>query len=165
MPNRPQDDRIQQFIDRDIGAEEQGERNRGQSIYSCPDCGGVLWQFDEDFGCHTGHRFTADSLVGRESEELEAALYSAMRLLKERSTLMRQLALAAASDSGAAQELRDQAELDDEHARLIRTQLLENEDEAETADEVAAADVEDRGDRLAEAVRSLLYDIRRPPDD
>lgn len=48
------------------------------SVLSCPDCGGVMWEIDEDdlirFRCHVGHAYTA--------ELMSLALDGAIRRLK-----------------------------------------------------------------------------------
>lgn len=66
------------------------------SLYSCPECGGTLWEFSESglprFRCHTGHGFTPDTLLSGQNGHLEHALWSAVRVLKERAALHRQIA-------------------------------------------------------------------------
>jgi hypothetical protein len=107
------------IIERDFDAQERGERRNRLSTYPCPDYGGALWQFDDDdFGCHTGHRYAPDTLLVRETEALEAALFTAVRLLKEKATLLRQVAAKAASASESAARLREQAAMDDDSDTL-----------------------------------------------
>jgi len=63
---------------------------------SCPECGGTLWEIKEGsqirFRCHTGHGFTTETLLHEQQNEFEHALWTAIRLLQERSALHRQLA-------------------------------------------------------------------------
>ena len=47
--------------------------------YTCPECGGALWELDEQarllrFRCHTGHAFTAESLMSEQEHTLRHAL-------------------------------------------------------------------------------------------
>jgi two-component system chemotaxis response regulator CheB len=66
------------------------------SNYTCPDCQGVLLQMREGnhlrFRCHTGHAYSAESLLAQTSETIEDTLWSAIRALEERILLLRQLA-------------------------------------------------------------------------
>jgi two-component system chemotaxis response regulator CheB len=66
------------------------------STFSCPECHGVLLQLKEAgrvrFRCHTGHAYSADSLQAEITEAIEAALWSAMRLMHEGDLLMRGIA-------------------------------------------------------------------------
>ena len=66
------------------------------SLYSCPECGGTLWEFKEQglsrFRCHTGHGFTPETLLAGQNGHLENAVWSAIRVLKERAALHRQIA-------------------------------------------------------------------------
>jgi two-component system chemotaxis response regulator CheB len=66
------------------------------SVYSCPDCGGVLWELDDPellrFRCRVGHAYTADGVVDGQGETVETALWTALRALQERSQLCDRLA-------------------------------------------------------------------------
>jgi two-component system chemotaxis response regulator CheB len=65
------------------------------STYTCPHCSGTLWQMDGEvlrFRCHTGHAFTAGTLVADQRIATEDALYVALRVLHERIALLRQMA-------------------------------------------------------------------------
>jgi two-component system chemotaxis response regulator CheB len=69
-----------------------GER----SNYSCPDCGGGLWEIIDDnlvrYRCHTGHSYNSDELYIRQTESLENTLWVALRMLDERKDLMKKMA-------------------------------------------------------------------------
>jgi two-component system chemotaxis response regulator CheB len=99
-------------------------------MYTCPDCGGTLWQADSSpvtrFQCHVGHAWGVESLLGNKSEELEAALWSGVRLLEERATLTRQLAVRineTTADELRVQGIEEQALLDERRADAIRALL------------------------------------------
>jgi two-component system chemotaxis response regulator CheB len=66
-----------------------------RSILTCPDCGGVMWEFDEGdlsrFRCHVGHTYTAEVMSLALDENLRRALASAVRALEERAALARKL--------------------------------------------------------------------------
>jgi two-component system, chemotaxis family, protein-glutamate methylesterase/glutaminase len=72
---------------------------RESSGYSCPECGGRLWEFDEEnvlrFRCRVGHGYTAESLVAEKTNALEAALWAAVNALEESVELSTRLATRA----------------------------------------------------------------------
>jgi len=119
-----------QLIQPDLARQAEGMRSGQVSTYSCPECGGTLWQLDEGpastFNCHVGHSYSPEMLVIEKSESLETALWSAVRTLVERATLTRQLAVrlrkAGREAEGAA--LDEQARADDENMLLIRELIL-----------------------------------------
>jgi two-component system chemotaxis response regulator CheB len=66
------------------------------SLYSCPDCGGGLWEIDsngeKNYRCHVGHAFTEQSLMGAMENSTETALWIALRIIEERKNLLKGLA-------------------------------------------------------------------------
>jgi two-component system, chemotaxis family, protein-glutamate methylesterase/glutaminase len=65
------------------------------TVYTCPDCGGVLFEHGDDaimkLKCHTGHSFTVRDLILRMSEETESSLWYAIRSLEQRHNLFQTL--------------------------------------------------------------------------
>lgn len=65
------------------------------SIFSCPECGGVLQEIREGeplrYRCQVGHAYTAKTLADGQAERLEEALWSALRMLEERAKLDRRI--------------------------------------------------------------------------
>ena len=124
------DEMMPHLVHRDITAQERNERSGETTVYTCPDCGGTLWQVEHNglaqFNCHVGHTFAPESLPGQMSEDLEAALWRCVRMLVEKATLTRQLAgrLRAVGQEAQAARVAEQAHLDDRHGQLIRTMLL-----------------------------------------
>ncbi len=81
----------------DLNAIEQPEQHPGTvSPFSCPDCGGVLWELRDGafvrFRCRVGHAWTSDALASKQSQVLDDALWTALRSLEENVSLSRQLA-------------------------------------------------------------------------
>ncbi|MGE5490141.1 MAG: chemotaxis protein CheB [Actinomycetota bacterium] len=74
------------------GVEEIGSR----TTFTCPACNGSLWQVGEDeplrFRCHIGHAFTAKALLAEQTQSLENALWSAIRLMEEKVAFARRMA-------------------------------------------------------------------------
>jgi two-component system chemotaxis response regulator CheB len=72
-----------------LGASPQGPPEGGRvAALTCPTCHGALAENDNGavvtFQCHTGHTFGIDSLLASQDEDLELALWSAVRVLQER---------------------------------------------------------------------------------
>ena len=82
-------------LDRD--ALEQPERPGRPSPYSCPDCGGVLWEINDEgefkrYRCRVGHAFSPETMIAAQSDKLEEALWGAMKTLEETVRLSHRLA-------------------------------------------------------------------------
>jgi len=129
----PDDEAAQATIRHDIQDQEDNKRDGHLSVLSCPDCGGVMWQMDDGpltaFQCHIGHRLTPESVLVSKTEQLEAALVSALRLLKEKAIVLRQTAGKARErgETESAARFEEQAALDESHALLLQTSVLEAE--------------------------------------
>ncbi|MDQ1816309.1 chemotaxis protein CheB [Massilia sp. CCM 9210] len=79
-----------------LGNMDQLKHIATPSQYSCPECGGALFQLNIRqpcrFRCHTGHSYTLLALVEQQDAAVEAALSSALRALQEKESLAEQLA-------------------------------------------------------------------------
>jgi two-component system chemotaxis response regulator CheB len=66
------------------------------SIFTCPECHGVLWEMDENgllrFRCRVGHVYSPESMVAAQTDEVDRALWIALRTLEERAALAHRLA-------------------------------------------------------------------------
>jgi two-component system chemotaxis response regulator CheB len=108
--------------------EQESDRRDGQlTMFTCPDCGGTLWQSDTGpvlrFQCHVGHAWGVEALLDQKSENLEAALWTSVRMFEERATLTRQVAARlrhSAADAARADRIEDEASLDEARADAIR---------------------------------------------
>ena len=69
---------------------------RMPSPYSCPECGGVLWEKHEGqlFGykCRVGHTYSYDALINEQTQLIERALWAGLRALEEKKSLLERLA-------------------------------------------------------------------------
>lgn len=95
---------------------------------SCPKCHGVLFEHDHEAGvasfvCRIGHAFGPASLLAEQSDELEAALWGAVRALEESAVMERRIAHKLSS-AGLAQRHEDSAAAKEEQARLLREMIL-----------------------------------------
>ena len=130
-------ERMPDLVDRDMKKQSLNE-NRGQvSVYTCPECGGALWQVDEPdllrFRCHVGHAYNAEVLLSEQGEALEAALWTAVRTFREKSVLSRQMAFRerAGGDDATAERYEEQAEQAARSGALIQEYLLKGPDRTE----------------------------------
>lgn len=84
------------IVELDMDAVENGNRPGEPSSFSCPSCGGTLWEIQDGdllrFRCRTGHAFSSESLLAEQSDALEDALWSALRALEEKSSLALRMA-------------------------------------------------------------------------
>jgi two-component system chemotaxis response regulator CheB len=103
--------------------EDERDKPGEPSPYSCPECGGVLWELRHGemlrFRCRVGHAYTSDVLLTDQADTVERALWTALRALEEQGALKRRLAERARLQGNAAtathfdhraRDLNDQAE-------------------------------------------------------
>jgi two-component system chemotaxis response regulator CheB len=66
------------------------------SVFSCPECHGTLWEVEENgllrFRCRVGHVYSPDSMLSAQTDEVDRALWTALRTLDERAALSHKLA-------------------------------------------------------------------------
>jgi two-component system chemotaxis response regulator CheB len=97
---------------------------------TCPDCGGPLWELHNDrlqrYRCRLGHAFTADSLLGGQSEAIETALWTAVRTMEERGRILMLMARRRrdAQQYSLAARCEEQATELQKHAQHLRQLLL-----------------------------------------
>ena len=104
------------------------------SPFICPDCGGALWEQRDGemlrYRCHTGHGFTAATLFGRQTDELEHALWASVRLLEEQGELQRRMAerWQSRGNDQVGARFKSNAKDREQAADLIRTMLTGQKD-------------------------------------
>jgi two-component system, chemotaxis family, protein-glutamate methylesterase/glutaminase len=84
------------FAAADLKVMEESDKHPGEvSAYSCPDCGGVLWEIKDGefarFRCRVGHAWTGEALLAEKSDGVDDALWEALRALEESAALARQM--------------------------------------------------------------------------
>ncbi len=98
-----------------------------QVPYNCPNCGGVLWELEGRdlvrYRCHTGHSFTAKSLLTSQSERIEETLWVALRMFEERKNLLNNMAKKDKYPS-LKRSYSEQARATQVHIERIRVMLL-----------------------------------------
>jgi two-component system chemotaxis response regulator CheB len=139
MTPEPSDpvERSSQEVKHTMEAQARGERRGQVSTYTCPECGGSLWQMDEpqiiQFRCHVGHLYNADTLLAEQTDALEAALWTSVRTFREKTVLTRQLATRerAKGNLEAAARFEEQAAQAARYASLIAEHVLHADGEGE----------------------------------
>jgi two-component system, chemotaxis family, protein-glutamate methylesterase/glutaminase len=106
---------------------------------TCPECGGVMWELADGeltrFRCHVGHSFSAESMLELQSDSVETALWTALRVLEERADLLRRLARRERKRGHefSAKGFDRRARKVSERAKVLREAI--GRDEARAADE------------------------------
>lgn len=101
--------------------------------YTCPDCHGVLLVLrDGDqmrFRCHTGHAFSADSLLDALTATTENELWNALRSLDENVLLLNHLGdhLAESQQTALAAMYYQQAQVATAQSELVRQALSQHQ--------------------------------------
>ena len=116
----------------DMDAIEDDNRPGVPSQFACPECGGVLWELGGEemlrFRCRVGHAYTAGSLSVDQTEQVEGALWAAMRALEEGASLAKRMAESAAGRKRPRIErrYRERAETKMEQAEVLRRLIAES---------------------------------------
>lgn len=101
--------------------------------YTCPECHGVLSSIEEGgrsrFRCHTGHAFTADSLLASVSESIEESFWSAIRGVQEAVFLLNHMGdhFAEINQPKLAATFFKKAQDADQRAQSVRKAVFEHE--------------------------------------
>lgn len=99
------------------------------SVFSCPECGGVLWEIQDGsltrFRCRTGHAFAPESMLAEQSNSLERALWFALKTLEERANLTRDMTQQAYGQGHnvLAQNFEERMKEAEKHAATLRSIL------------------------------------------
>jgi two-component system chemotaxis response regulator CheB len=112
------------------------------SPFACPDCGGVLWEIEQNgflrFRCRVGHALTAKYLGAEQRHAVETALWEALRALEESASLYRRMAGRARNSRLllSAEQFEERASNTEANSRILRDFLLRvNTDESNDPEE------------------------------
>src|SRR5262249_30815493 len=102
------------------------KKMKTRSALTCPECNGSLTETEIDgtieFRCHVGHAFSLDSMIAEQAEQVEAALWAAIRALEESEMLAQRMANSSGQQLGY--RFQEKAQAMRQHAALIRRILL-----------------------------------------
>jgi two-component system, chemotaxis family, protein-glutamate methylesterase/glutaminase len=102
------------------------------SIFTCPECHGTLLRLRGErpmrFRCHTGHGFTADSLLAELNDATDQAIWNAVRSIQEGAMLLSHLAdHYDPIDASVAESYRSKVKVALERAESVRQSTSEDE--------------------------------------
>lgn len=104
----------------------------GQVPFNCPGCGGVLWKVDKDknsrYRCHTGHAYTAASLLAEQTKKIEETMWTALRMFEERKNLLTEMA--RGKKGVGSQSALERAKMSQVHIDRIRAILQTDDNES-----------------------------------
>lgn len=115
----------------DMRDAQNGEHVGTPSVFSCPECGGVLWEVHDGnllrFRCRVGHAYSVDSILAGQNEAVEEALWTALKTLEESASFSRRLANDARNGGKdwLAKRFSEKVQEAEQHAEVIR-QVLAN---------------------------------------
>lgn len=130
------DDQTKKEIE--IAAEKTAMENgvlrfKDLSPYTCPECHGVLSRLQNDkiirYRCHTGHAYSADTLMAAITEKIEDGLYSAIRAMDESIMLLNHVGdhYAEVNQPALAAVYFKKAEEANDRSMLVRKAVVMNE--------------------------------------
>jgi two-component system, chemotaxis family, protein-glutamate methylesterase/glutaminase len=95
----------------------------------CPECGGVLAERGEagvlQWECRVGHRYSPDTLIDLQADDVEGALWAAIRVLADRAALLQRMAQQAEERGQvrSARRLGRRSDAASEQAEFVRNAL------------------------------------------
>jgi two-component system chemotaxis response regulator CheB len=112
-----------------------GDQAGKPSVFSCPECGGVLWELDDGdllrFRCRVGHAFSLETLQAEQSQAVEEALWSALKTLEESMSLSQRMAQQAHSKGHKwlAHRFEEKWQEAEQHAHQIRNLFMSGDNQ------------------------------------
>jgi two-component system chemotaxis response regulator CheB len=114
----------------DPSPEPHSDRPAGAPVAAvCPECGGVLTERAEagmlQWECRVGHRYSPDTLIDAQADDVEGALWAAIRALADRAALLHRMAEQAErrGQPRSGRRFRRQSQAASEQAEIVRQAL------------------------------------------
>lgn len=101
------------------------EQSSGGTGFTCPACGGVLWDIKHteqvhSYRCHAGHIYTHSTLMGLKSEEVEESMWASLRLMEEQKRMLQRFPKLPGEESSIERRLKE----NQRYIEILRTMLL-----------------------------------------
>jgi two-component system chemotaxis response regulator CheB len=113
-----------------VGRATTREPSESETLTSvCPECGGVLTEEHRagvaQWQCHVGHRYSPRSLADAQADRVEEALWTSVRMLRDRSALLNRMAdhAQAREQPRSARRFRKQARDASDQANVVLAAL------------------------------------------
>jgi two-component system chemotaxis response regulator CheB len=120
-----------QYSALEIDAVERDQPPGDLTPFSCPECGGALWEIGDGelprYRCRVGHAYAADAVFEDQSNSVDRALWIALRALLERAAMSERIAERVRNGNGSnvtAKRFDHVAEESHAQAAVIREVLL-----------------------------------------
>jgi two-component system chemotaxis response regulator CheB len=99
------------------------------SGFSCPACGGVLWDIDHhngvhSFRCHAGHAFSFETLFQLKTREVEEALWASLRLMEEQKRMLSRFPLVSIDMGSVSRRLEENQRYIDQLRGILLSERL-----------------------------------------
>ncbi len=117
----------------DLSRQKNDTRVGTPSQYSCPECGGVLWEIQDEsllrFRCRVGHAFSVDSMMAEQSDAIEEAMWTALKTLEEQVSISRKMAEQSRKDGRflMAHRFEERQKQAEKRVDLLMSALQKNE--------------------------------------
>jgi two-component system, chemotaxis family, protein-glutamate methylesterase/glutaminase len=112
----------------------EAEPGRTPSGFACPECRGALWELREGdrprYRCRVGHAYSEEAMVAAQGTAVEAALWTALEGLEERSELLLRIAKRMHDQPRCSHRFTADARAAEDRAAIIR-RILHGHDGAE----------------------------------
>jgi two-component system chemotaxis response regulator CheB len=86
---------LPEYVEVDRGSSDQPQPGVSTGL-TCPECNGGIWETVDEgvsrYRCRVGHEYTMESFVASQADRVEAALWTALRVLEERAAVHRRIA-------------------------------------------------------------------------
>lgn len=126
------------IVQLDKDAMQRDDRPGTPSAFSCPDCGGVLWEIHDGemvrYRCRVGHAYSFQSMLSAQDNRLEESLWTALKTLEESARLSHRLAQDewARGHKWLVKRFEEKEKEARRHADVIRRFLLDLEPDSGT---------------------------------
>lgn len=126
----PEDIRTETDIAKRVISDLPSVNSLGNLVpFNCPGCGGVLWEIKATdkglrYRCHTGHAYTASSLLAEQNMKIEETMWTALRMFEERRNLL--LTMSRDQKGSAANSSIERADASQVHIDRIKAILHSN---------------------------------------
>jgi two-component system chemotaxis response regulator CheB len=104
------------------------------SGFTCPECNGAIWELKEGdltrYRCRVGHAYSEEAMVDAQGAAVEAALWTALEVLEERTELLRRVAARSSTHPRTRSRFESGARETAARAAIIRSVLAADHEPA-----------------------------------
>jgi two-component system chemotaxis response regulator CheB len=133
FPIPPEMEREVKIEELDMTTLNDDRRYGEPSAFSCPECGGVLWEIEDGelvrYRCRVGHAYSSETMQAEQVNSLESALWTALKVLEENATLLRRI-MKRSKRTGmdfTLQSITKRLKLAEQRAQLLRGVLMDKQ--------------------------------------